>query len=92
MAKNGLSVSWGDSASAAPHKHFVQIDSRHLQVLLFVFLCLVLERKFAQRGHVYLCLLLDSTLRTGRFQCVKSNTERATIQNTLACLPGTSRV
>lgn len=35
-----------------------QIDSRHLQVLLFVFFCLVLDRKFAPRRHVYLCLLL----------------------------------
>ena len=44
-----------------PHAFGQAADTLRSSCLFFF--CSVLDRKFAQRGHVYLCLLLDSVSR-----------------------------
>lgn len=72
----------------ASHKPLRETPDTFKRSCLFVFFCLVLDRKFAQRGHVYLCLVLDFMSRTRRIPAHENNTERATIKNTLDYSPG----
>ena len=51
----------GLPAPQRPHAFGQAADTLRRSCLFFF--CSVLDRKFAQRGHVYLCLLLDSVSR-----------------------------